>query len=281
MISLCWTVSALAFSLGGCVTGPASPSGQEPAQDMTYFPTPGVDQNDTGKPMSDILPTTPSEIRARTHVDLGMEYLRINRRDVALDEAKAALKENSSYAPAHHLMGLVYMALDQISLAEDAFLRALSAAPGDPDFNNSYGWFLCLQGRIADAMSRFERAARNPYYNHPSRAYNNAGQCLLREKNDAAAEAQFTQALAADPNNANAFYALASIAYRKGDYRSAHEYLNRLHQRFDPSPQSAWLGLRTARRLGERNAQASYAEQLRSRFANSDEYMLMTQGKYE
>jgi type IV pilus assembly protein PilF len=282
MLSLCLIVSAAV--LGGCAEVPTAPTPdptRAQAQDRTYFPTTGVDQHDVGRPMSDVISTSPSESRARTHVDLGMEYFNIGRGAVALDEAKAALKENSGYAPAYYLMGLVYMSLDQIALADEAFLRALNVAPGDPDFNASYGWFLCLQGRTADGMSRFERAVRNPYYRYPTRAYTNAGLCMLREKNDAAAEAQFTRALMADQSNSRAVYELAAIAYRRGDDRNAHEYLDRLHQNFPTTAQSAWLGLRVARRLGERNAQASYAEQLRTRFANSNENALMMQGKYE
>ena len=48
-----------------------------------------------------------------------------------------------------------------------------------------------------------------------------------------------------------------------------------------PSAASAWLGLRTERRLGNADAEASYAAQLRSRFAESEEFKSMNQGKFE
>jgi len=130
-------------------------------------------------------------------------------------------------------------------------------------------------------MERFARAARNPYYRYPTRPYTNAGLCQLRLNKDAEAEQQFMLAIQADPANAEALYQLAAIAYRRGNYQAAHEQLNRLHQQLRSSAASVWLGLRTARKLGERNAEASYAEQLRSRFADSAEHVLMMQGKYE
>lgn len=258
-------VSALA--LGGCVTAPGG----------------GVSGDAVGisRPMSDTQPATNADARARVHVDLGLAYFEVGSYDVALDEGRIALGESPNYAPAFHLMALVYMMIDERASAADYFQRALSAAPGDPDFNNSYGWFLCLQGREAEGMERFARAARNPYYRYPTRPLTNAGLCQLRLKNYAEAEKQFLRAVQADPANGEALYQLAAIAYEGKNYQSAHEQLNRLHQQLQPTAASVWLGLRTSRKLGERNAEASYAEQLRSRFANSTEHVLMLQGKYE
>lgn len=256
-----------ALMLGGCATAPMSAGGGDAV---------GI-----SRPLSDIQPTNPAESRARVHVDLGQAYFEVGRYDVALDEAKIALGDFPGYAPAYHLMGLVYMMIGENGSAGDNFARALNAAPGDPDFNNSYGWFLCQQGREAEAMERFARAARNPYYRYPTRPYTNAGLCQLRSNNDAEAEAQFLRAAQVDPNNGEALYQLAAIAYRQGKYQVAHDQLVRLHQQLRPTAGSIWLGLRTARQLGDRNAEASYAEQLRGRFADSAEHVLMMQGKFE
>lgn len=256
-----------ALILGGCASAPMSGGSGDAV---------GV-----SRPLSDIQPTNPLEASARVHVDLGHAYFEIGRYDVALDEARTALGDSPTYAPAYHLMGLVYMMINENASAADNFVRALNLAPGDPDFNNSYGWFLCQQGREAEAMERFARAARNPYYRFPTRPYTNAGLCELRRKDDVAAEAQFLRAAQVDPANREALYQLAAIAYRQGNYQAAHDQLSRLHQQLGPTPASAWLGLRAARQLGERNAEASYAEQLRGRFADSAEHVLMLQGKFE
>ncbi|MCL2645276.1 MAG: type IV pilus biogenesis/stability protein PilW [Betaproteobacteria bacterium] len=227
-------------------------------------------------------PANEVEAKARSHTDLGQEYFfTFGRTDVALDSAKTALRIKSGYPPAYHLMGLVYMELKQASLADDAFRRALSAAPGDPEFNNSYGWFLCTQKRVSEAMSRFATSAANPYYLHKTRPYTNAGLCLLENNEPERAEVQFSRALETDPSNSEALYRLAEVGYRRGNYRNTHDLLIQYHRRFDPSARSVWLGLRAARRLGERHSEASYAEQLRSRFTGSSENALMMQGKYE
>jgi type IV pilus assembly protein PilF len=54
-----------------------------------------------------------------------------------------------------------------------------------------------------------------------------------------------------------------------------------LHQQSEPTAESVWLGVRTERRLGNRDAESSYAEQLRGRFADSAELRAMNQGSYE
>lgn len=256
---------ALAAALvGGCAGVPAAGEGAA-----------------LSRPLADAAPATDAERRARTHVDLGLAYAELGRHDVALDEAAVALAELPDYAPAHHLKGLVYMLLGEQALARPNLELALRQAPGDPDFNNSYGWFLCSQGQEREGLERLALAARNPYYRYPARPLTNAGLCHLRLNDDAAAEVQFVRALQADPRNSEAMYRLAEIAYRRGDLESARSQLVRLHQQLGFTAASVWLGLRTERRLGNREAEASYATQLRSRFAGSPEFEQMTQGKYE
>lgn len=245
---------------------------------------PGAGENLAGtasRPLADLSPTGAAEARARVHVDLGMAYVDVGRVDVALDEAGIALAELPDYAPAFHLMGLAYLLVEENAAAQANFERALRLAPGDPDFNNSYGWFLCTRGREAEGLQRLASAARNPYYRYPARPHTNAGLCHLRVGNDAAAEIEFEHALQADADNAQALLQLAGIAYRGAHYERARGYLVRLHQQFAPTAPSVWLGLRTERRLGNRDAEASYAAQLEARFAASDEYHQMIEGKYQ
>lgn len=259
------TVAAAAM-VAGCATHPATTSGAATT---------------VSRPMSDITPATPADSRARVHVDLGMAYFEVGRYDVALDEAKIALGDSPNYAPAYHLLGLAYMLIEENAAARDNFERALREAPGDPDFNNSYGWFLCTQGQEQQGLDRLALAARNPYYRHSARPLTNAGLCYLRLKDDAAAEVQFLRAVQADPSNGQALYQLADIAYRSGRYDQARSHLIRLHQQLNPSAASVWLGLRAERRLGNHDAEASYASQLESRFVESEEFKLFNQGKFE
>lgn len=269
-------VAALCVLLaGGCKSSPTT--AERVGSSLSGTPVMAV------RPILDRVPEekTPDE-RAKVHVELGMAYFEIGKYDVALDEAQAALQENNNFSSAaYHLMGLVYMFLEDNNAAREYFLRALRAAPSDPDFNNSYGWFQCTMGQTEDGLRRLMLAARNPYYRFATRAYTNAGMCYLRANDDAKAAEQLRRAVDIDPTNARALYLLAEIAYRQGDYKSARTSLVQLHQRSEPTAESVWLGARVERKLGNRDNEASYVAQLRGRFAESMEFQEMIQGNYE
>lgn len=233
------------------------------------------------RPLLDQPPAGSAQARAKISVELGTAYFEVGRFDVALDEARSALSHDPGYAPAFHLMALVHMLVGDTEAAREQFERALRDAPNDPDFNNSFGWFLCGVGEEQEGLRRLALAARNPYYRHPTRPYTNAGLCYLRLNDDEAARDQFRRAVLVEPGNARALYHLADIDYRRGDYAAARTILVQLHQQQEPSAESVWLGLRTERRLGNREAEASYAAQLRGRFGDSPEYRSMIQGNFE
>jgi len=233
------------------------------------------------RPVADRPAANEAEGRARIHVDLGEAYLQAGNYGVALDEAKTALSSSPAYAPAYLLVATVYMFLDDRAAAQANFLEALRLAPGDPEINNTYGWFLCASGQEQQGLERLAVAIRNPYYRSPARPHANAGLCYLRLKDDSAAETSFQRAVQLDPANGQAYLQLADIAFRRGNYEAARRYVTALHRLGPTSAASAWLGLRTERRLGNREAAASYAQQLKSRFPTSSEYQLLLQGKID
>lgn len=259
-----WLPVAAALALAGCTTGRV-----------------GVAVGESERPVAERPAANPQEARARAHVDLGEAYLQAGNYGVALDEAKIALSADSRYAPAYLLVATVYMFLEDPASARANLDQALSLAPGDPEINNTYGWFLCASGQEQQGLERLAVVMRNPYYRTPARPYANAGLCYLRLKDDAQAETSFLKAVQLDPANAQSFLQLADIAFRRGNYQAAKIYLTKLHQLGPVSASSAWLGLRTERKLGDREAAASYAQQLKSRFPTSTEYQLLLQGKID
>ena len=200
---------------------------------------------------------------------------------VALDEIKEALTADAEYGPAYNVAGLIYAELKEDQLANENFQRALRIDPTDSDSNNNYGRFLCDRRREAEAIKYFLMALRNPLYQTPDRSYVNAGLCTLRQGDVAGAESFFMQALKARPTQPQALYQLADIYYRRGDVASAKDYLLRLDQVAAPSAEVLWLWLRVERKLGDRNAEASYAAQLRRSFPDSKEASALLAGRYE
>ncbi|WP_338086678.1 type IV pilus biogenesis/stability protein PilW [Niveibacterium umoris] len=258
-------VVVAAAALSACGTGGSSQGGS------------GV----SDRPSSEQPVTTEARKRARAHVELGNEYVKAGRLGVAMEEARIAVREDPSYAAAHHLQAQVHAYLEEQKAAQSEFERALSLAPGDPEIANSFGWFLCTNGQEKRGLELLAKAAQNPYYENPTRPYTNSGLCYLKLKDDDAARGQFNRALALDGNNAVALFNLAEIAYRKGEFTKARELVTQLNRIGDPTAASVWLGLRVERKLGNRDAEAAYVSQLKRRFSASQEYQDYLQERFD
>ena len=219
--------------------------------------------------------------RAKVHTELGSLYMLDGRSAIALEEARIALSADPTYAPAYNLLGLIHMVLGETRLAEDNFERALRLAPGDPEINNNFGWFLCQSGREQRAIAYFMASAKNPLYATPTKPYTNAGVCSVRLKDDKAAEEYLLTALRLSPTNTQALFWLADIAYRQGRQSEARQWTTDIEKMMEPTPEVIWLALRIERKLGNREAEARYASQLRRRFPGSPEHRLLTQGQYD
>ncbi len=66
-----------------------------------------------------------------------------------------------------------------------------------------------------------------------------------------------------------------------GRYAEARQWVGEVEKLQEPTAELLWLGLRAERKLGNREAEARLAVQLRKRFANSTENRLLMQGQYE
>lgn len=224
---------------------------------------------------------TDQQARAKVHTELGSLYLLDGRSAIALEEARIALAADSNYAPAYNLLGLTHMGLNEMKQAEDNFRKALSLAPGDPEISNNYGWFLCQTAREQEAIGYFMAAARNPLYTTPTKPYTNAGICAYRAKNDKQAQEFLTAALRLAPDNNQARLGLAEVAYRQGRYAEARQWTADIEKNMEPTADVLWMALRTERKLGNREAEARYASQLRRRVPGSPEQELLSQGQYD
>jgi type IV pilus assembly protein PilF len=260
IVALC-----LAVLLAGCATtGPGSGSGQGAQQAVSAKPAESEQQQ-----------------RAKVHTELGSLYMLDGRSAIALEEARIALSVDPNYAPAYNLLGLTHMGLDEKRLAEDNFEKALRLAPGDPEISNNFGWFLCQSGREQRSIAYFMAAAKNPLYTMPTKPYTNAGVCSVRIKDDKAAQDYLSTALRLSPTNTQALFWLADIAYRQGRYTEARQWATDIEKMMEPTAEVIWMALRIERKLGNREAEARYASQLRRRFAGSSEQRLLIQGQYE
>jgi type IV pilus assembly protein PilF len=256
--------AALAAFLAGCSSAPKNAPPQAPE------PPPPVKQ----------VEVSPRD-RALLHVELGQGYYERGQMDVALDELNEAVKLDPNIANAYNIYGLVYSVQNENARAEQNFQKALQMAPQDPDIRHNWGWYLCTHGRAKESISEFEIAIRNPRYRTPEIALINAGRCSTAIGDTANATVYFKRALAVAPNNANAAYGLAFIAFKAGRFDEARGWIRPAVQQANPPPESLYLGMCIERKLGDRQAELSYASQLRNRFPDADETKAIATGNCE
>lgn len=224
---------------------------------------------------------TDDRTRARVHTDLAAGYFELRNMSVALEEAQIALRSDPNYGPAYNISALVYTELKQDAQAEEHFAQALRINPLDSDANNNYGWFLCQRKREEEGIRYFMAALRNPLYRNADRSYVNAGLCYRQRGDLANAEQNFLAALKVRPTQLQALYQMADLSYLRGDYAAAKSYLARFNQLAPATAEVLWLAVRTERRLGDGESEASYAQQLRNRYPNSKEAQALLAGQYE
>lgn len=238
--------------LSGCAqnaAGPRSPSGYDSAP--------------IGRETGDVE-------SARVHTELGAEYFRLKRYEVALEEFNTAIERSPNYALAYNGLGLVYAALGEQARAEDAFKRSIQLQPGNSESHNNYGRFLCDQGKYEASQKEFLQAVKNPLYKTPQVAWYNAGVCALRAQQKPQAEQYFTQALQVDPQSHASAYQLAVLQSQRGD---AAQALNTLQNSLQlaPSPEALYLAVRLCRALQMADEANDYTVQLHKLFPNANE----------
>ena len=219
--------------------------------------------------------------RAKAHADLAGAYYELGNLGVALEEARIAIQADPAYAPAYNVLGLVNMELKDNAAADANFRRGLQLAPQDPDLNHNYGWFLCQSGRDEQSIQWFLNAIRNPLYQSPAKSFAAAGRCLVK-RNPTEAATYFDRALRLDPNSLQALLPYADLLYRRGQLQEAKVLVTRFNRLVpDGTPESLWLAVRIERKLGDRLAEGTLANQLRRRYAGSTEYQALQRGDYD
>ena len=213
---------------------------------------------------------TPQQ-RAAIKTDLAAGYYERGQFEVAIDVLREAEQLDPNYARIFDVYGLVYTMLGEQQRAESSFRRALALAPNDPDIRANWGAYLCASGHERESIPEFEAAVRDPLYKTPEIALINAGKCTLALGDSKRADEYFRRALVASPSNAVASYQLALLAYKETRVQDARTWLRPAVLAATPRPDALLLGICIERKLGDRQAELSYASQLKNRYPDAPE----------
>lgn len=231
-------------------------------------------RDDFGEQPGD-LETGTSDSRADVYVKMAIEYMRKGQLDIAMQRIKQGIEVDSNNGEAYNVLALLYQQLGEFQLAEDNFERAVRLQPRNPYIRNAFGSFLCGQKQFDDADEQFRAALANPLYRTPEIALTNAGICA-RQRNDlTSAEGYFRRALEHQPMFSPALFQMAQMSFDKGDALAARGYIQRYQSVAKHTPQSLWLAIQAERKLGDKNALASYEMLLRGSFPDSKEAQLL------
>lgn len=264
-------MTALLGGMAGCMTvteGAAPAAAAPPARAGGDLVT-ASDESDAAK-------------RARIRLELASAYFAQGQTQTALDEVKRVLAIDPDHASALNLRGLIYASLGENALADESFRRSLSLRGDDPDALHNHGWFLCRQGRFAEARQRFEAALAQPRYREPARTLLAQGVCEAAGGDLAAAERLLLRSYELDAGNPVTAFNLAEVLLRRNDLERARFYLQRVNQMPEwVNAQTLWLAARIERRRGNAAGVEEWGQQLRSRYPNARETAAYEQGKFD
>lgn len=229
------------------------------------------DTSSLGKNMPQTSKATQASDAARIHTELAQRYMDSGDLQTALEKAKKALQFDPNYAPAHTVIAVLYERINKLPEAEQNYREAVALEPEKGAPNNNLGVFLCHTGKIAEADVYFKKAVADPFYQEPDMALTNEGICQLRINNVSGAEADFRDAIARNPNNAEALFQLANTLYLNKDAFRARAFIQRFDALGKPTAASLKLGHDIESRLGNPEGALTYSKRLLSQFPDSEQ----------
>ncbi|WP_338109558.1 type IV pilus biogenesis/stability protein PilW [Rhodoferax fermentans] len=219
--------------------------------------------------------------RARIRMELALGYLEEGKTTVALDEIKQAIAVDPSYSDAFSLRGLIYMRLNDYTIAEDSFNKALSLKPRDSHVLHNMGWLKCQNGQFAQSMNYFSQALANPLYNERAKTHMAQGVCQFKAGQLPEAEVSLMKSYEYDAANPVTGYNLANVLFQRKEYVRAQFYIRRLNNTDLANAETLWLGIKIEKRMANLEAMNQLGEQLIKRFPESPQAAFFQRGAFD
>lgn len=217
---------------------------------------------------------------ATIHTQLAAEYYKRAQYSTAIDEAQKALAANGKFAQAYGMLAMIYSELREDGKARQNFQQAISLAPDNSDLHHNYGSFLCDRKEFQAGIAEFMQAVKNPLYTSPEKTLVGAGLCSEKEGKPDVARAYYEQAMRY-AGNASAKFQLASLMFKENQIPEARVYALELVKTQNPQVNALWLVVRIEHKLGSKESELRYAEQLRRLYPDSLETSKMLAGQYD
>ena len=221
---------------------------------------------------SDLMKKKDKDRYIQNSVTAALEYLQMGDTKNAFRHLNNAMEADAKSAEAHNAMALLHRSMQDEKNEEKHFKLAIRYNPKLSKARNNYAVFLFQRERYKDALFQLDKASKDPSYDSRGLAFENMGRAYLGLKDLAQAEASFKEALRIDSNMVRSYLELAQINFDRGDLKQANQYIQQYGSVGRHTARSLWLGIQIERKLGNKDALASYELALRNIFADSAEY---------
>ncbi len=206
-------------------------------------------------------------------VSLARQYIGDGNWEAAKRNLQLATEIDRNNAEVYEAFALVYQQTGEFELAEENFRKSIRLNGACSRCRNNFAAFLYSQERYKEAQQQLEVVVKDTLYNGRPNAFVNLGLCKLKLFDTEGAEAAFVRALSMDRTNPLALFELARIRYEAQDYDTANRHYNAYRSVVrQQSAAGLLLGIQLAQVNGDKDAAASYALALASRFPESPEY---------
>jgi type IV pilus assembly protein PilF len=205
-------------------------------------------------------------------IQLGKSYIQTGNFERARFHLRDALKLSPESAEVHDALALMFMATDEMALADEYFKKSLSRDPDNSRYRNNYASFLMSQQRYAEAAQEFNRVVEDVLYENRTDAMVSLGVCQRELGNTSAAVDLFAKVLRFNRLHPVALYYTSLMYYEAGSIAMAHNYWQRLTMSSSESAASLLLGIDIAEAQGRNNDAASMAIKLSSLYGDSKEF---------
>ena len=214
----------------------------------------------------------PPEERSKIHADLAANYLQRGQLEVAIEEINKSLEADKNNKSANYIMALIQIRLNKAEKSERYFKKAISGPDPLPNAQHDYANLLCRKAEYKKAEDLYRSLLENPLYKNRARLLANVGACFYKQEKYKEAENALRQSLRVNPNSPAALLQMTKISFVNGKTLETRGWYQRYFQLgAKGGPEILFIAYQTEKALGDKNAAASYALKLRSKYPNSSQ----------
>ncbi len=222
--------------------------------------------------------TVSPDVALERRVELARNYIGEGNWSNAKRNLNLAANIDPDNAEVHEAFALVYQSTGEFELAEESFKKAIKNRKNFSRARNNYAAFLFMQSRFEEAQTQLERVVKDSLYTARPQAFINLGLSRLQLSNPTGAEEAFVRALSMDRSNSIALLETALLRFDAANYDASERYYRAYRRTVrQQSSRGLWLGVRLAKKSGDRDAEGSYSMALSSLHPNSAEYQAFKQ----